>query len=225
MILLLALPVCVSAEVVVEDSIAAAGEATTLAARTRGFLLPRGGELVEFRVNGTVLGKNLSGGDGWAYREFTPEREGLYEVSAASDRESGTGYLLSVGKGKGVVFIDVQAAIFKPPFSREPREGSLDAVRSIEERFPLVYLYTALPGPAVRALLEEYGFPPGPLLGWRGGRVFGEAAKKGLRVEAVVGSAEVAESAKEHTDMLFTFEPSEEVREVENWDEVLKALE
>jgi hypothetical protein len=222
--LLLAFPVCAGAGVVVRDGLAVSGKATTLAAQTRGLLLPRGGELVEFRVDGTVLGKNLSGGDGWAYRQFIPKREGLYEVTASSGGEGGSGYLLSVRRGKGVVFIDVQGALFNPPFSREPREGALEALKGIGEMFPLVYLYTELPEAAVRAWLKERGFPPGPLLGWQGGRVFGEAAGKGLAVRAVVGSPEVAGSAKDYTDRLFTFESSEEAREVESWEEVLRTL-
>jgi hypothetical protein len=223
--LLLALPAWARAEVAVRDGLAVAGEATTLAARTKGLLLPRGGELVEFRVDGAVLGKSLSGGDGWAYREFTPAGERLYEVAASSGGESGTGHLLSVKRGKGAVFVDVQAALLEPPFSREPREGSLEALKGIGEMFPLVYLYTSFPEAAVRAWLEEYGFPPGPLLGWRGGRVFHEVEEMGIGVRAVVGSADVAGSARDYAEGLFTFEPSEEAEEAESWEEVKKALE
>lgn len=224
-LILLLIPSVACAEVVVRDDVAAAGEAVMLRARTKGFILPRGGEIVEFSIDGKVLGRNLSGGDGWAFREFTPKKEKLYEIKAVSGEESGTGFLLSLKKGKGILFIDVQGSLIKPPFSQLPREGSLDAVKRMAEKFPLVYLYTELPGAAIRAWLKENEFPEAPLLGWRGGRVFDEVVDRGLEVEAVVGSAAVVESALEHKPLLFTFEPSDEAEEVDEWEEIEEGLE
>jgi hypothetical protein len=228
--LLLALsliPNCIAyADMAVPDEVAVTGEAVMLSARTKGFIMPRGGEIVEFKVDGDSLGKNLSGGDGWAYREFLPGKERLYKVEATSGGEAGTGYLLALGEGRAIVFIDVQGGLFKPPFSREPREGSLYSIKKISEENHIVYLYTELPGAVIRAWLEENEFPEAPLLSWRNGYVFDDIVDKGLKVKAVIGTAVVVESALEYEGAkLFTFEPSEEAEEVDSWEEVEEGLE
>jgi hypothetical protein len=225
-ILLLIVPAVAWAEVAVPDDVAVAGEAVMLSARTKGFIMPRGGEIVEFKVDSESLGRNLSGGDGWAYREFKPKKEKLYKVEAASGGETGAGFLLALRKGRGIVFVDVQGALVKPPFSREPREGSLDSIKKISEGNHIVYLYTELPGVVIRAWLEENEFPEAPLLSWRVGYVFDDIVDKGLKVKAVVGSAAVVESAFENEGAkLFTFEPSDEATEVDSWEEVEKGVE
>jgi len=224
--LIVTLPAVAHAEVVVRDDVAVAGESVMLGARTKGRLLARGGELVEFAVDGVSLGKNLSGGDGWAYRAFTPKRAKLYEIRAASGEDKGAGYLLAVKKGGGVLFIDVRGALFSSPFSRKPMPGSLEAVKRLGEKLPIVYLYADLPESASRAWLRENGFPPAPLLGWRGGGVFDYVSDKGLKVKAVVGSPSVAESALGFDARAFTFErsASDDVMEVDSWDDVEKEM-
>lgn len=52
------------------------GEEVRLKAETRGTLFIRGGEIVEFFVDDIPLGKNLSGGDGVAYRPTGPHAPG-----------------------------------------------------------------------------------------------------------------------------------------------------
>ncbi len=220
----LLLPSLASAGVDVKDDVVVRGEAVMLGAKTRGLFLARGGELVEFSVDDKVLGKNLSGGDGWAYREFTPRREKLYRVKATSGKDSGTGFLLSLKKGRGIFFIDVQGSLIKPPFSQLPREGSLEVVKKLSEKFPVVYLYTEFPEIAIRAWLKENEFPETPLLGWRGGRIFDDIVEKGLKVKVVIGSAAVVQSALEHKAKLFTFEVFDDAVEVEGWEEIEKGL-
>lgn len=225
LIIILLIPTLAMAEVVVPDDVAGVGEAVMLSARTKGFIMPRGGEIVEFKVDGESLGKNLSGGDGWAYREFKPKKEKLYRIEALSGEETGEGYLLALRKQKGIVFVDVQGGLIKPPLSREPREESLDALKKISKDNHIVYLSTELPEIVIRSWLEENEFPEAPLLSWRGGYVFDDIVDRGLKVKAVVGSAAVAESALGYEGAkLFTFEPSDEATEVSGWEEVEKGL-
>ncbi len=222
--LLLLLPSLASAGVEVKDDIAVTGEAIMLGAKTKGLFLARGGELVEFSVDDKVLGKNLSGGDGWAYREFTPKREKLYKVKATSGKDSGTGLLLSLTKGRGILFIDVQGSLIKPPFSKLPREGSLEIVKKLSEKYHVVYLYAEFPEIVIRVWLKENEFPDAPLFGWRGGMIFDDIVEKGLKVKVVIGSASVVQSALEYKAKLFTFEVFDEATEVGSWEEIEKGL-
>lgn len=223
--LLVLFPIPSHAEVVVNDDVAVVGEPVMLAARTKGLIMPRGGEIVEFIIDGTPFGRNLSGGDGWAYREFVPDDEKLYRITASSGGETGAANLLALKKGRGIVFIEVSGSLLKDPLSRIPIEGSREAVERIGKRNPVVYLYTGLPGVAVKAWLDEHEYPAAPLLGWQSGMVFDYVTEKGLRVMVVVGSAEVVESALEYKAKLFTFQTSDEAEEVDSWEEVEKLLE
>ncbi len=223
--LLLSFPIPAHAGVVVNDEVAVVGKPVMLAARTKGLIMPRGGEIVEFIIDGTPFGRNLSGGDGWAYREFVPQSEKLYRITASSGGETDTGNLLALRKGRGIVFVDVRGSLLKNPLSRTPMEGSREAVERIGKRSPVVYLYTDLPGVAVKAWLDEHEYPEAPLLGWQNGRVFDYVSGKGLRVMVVVGSAGVVESALEYKAKLFTFETFDEAEEVDSWEEVEKRLE
>lgn len=231
LIIFLLIPSVAFAGVDVRDDIVVTGEAVMLGARTKGLFLARGGELVEFSVDDKVLGRNLSGGDGWAYREFLPKKEKLYKVKATSGGESGTGLLLSLKKGRGILFIDVQGSLIKPPFSQLPREGSLAIVKKLDEKFHMVYLYSEFPEIIISMWLKENEFPDAPLFGWRGGYIFDDIVEKGLKVKAVIGSASVVQSALEYKGKLFTFEafddaePFDRLRIVSSWEEIEKGLE
>jgi hypothetical protein len=225
--MIVVIPSIASAEVQVRDDVAVTGQPVMLAARTKGLILPMGGELVKFMVDGESLGENLSGGDGWAYREYIPGKEKLYEVEALSGEDAGSGYLLALKEGAGIIFVDVQGALVIPPFSREPREGSLESLKRISDKYSIVYLYTEFPSLVIRKWLSENAFPDAPLLNWRSGGVFDYVSEKGLKVRAVVGSAAVAGSALEQEGAkLFTFDSSTspELTEADSWDEVEKAL-
>lgn len=218
MSLFLGVALNVSAEVVVHDHIAVKGKPMMLEADTKGRFFSRGGELVEFFVNGKSLGKVLSGGDGRAFKEFTPEKAGLLEIEVKAKDDSDKGFILSLKRGGEIVFIDAQGSLFEGPFSKAPRQGSREAVEEISKRYPVVYLQTAFPGSLVREWLESNGFPSAPILEWRSGRVFRETVGKDLRIKAVIGSDEVLESAKDYTEGLFGFERAG--TRVKNWKEI-----
>jgi hypothetical protein len=221
--LLLGLFLDAYAEVVVHEDIALKGRPMMLQAETRGRIFTRGGELVEFQVDGKSIGKALSGGDGRAFKEFTPGRAGLFKIKAVSKGDEDSGLILSLGKGGGVVFIDAAGGLFKGPFSKSPRQGSQEAVKQISERHPIVYLQTVLPGRGViKKWLESNGFPPAPLMEWREGRVFRETVEKELKIRAVIGSAEVIESAKDYTTGLYSLEG--QGKSVKDWKGISESL-
>lgn len=194
------------ARVVVHDALAVEGEPLMLRAETRGRFFRKGGEVVTFSVDGTSLGQALSGGDGMAFREFYPKKTGLYTVKAASRSGDDTGHVLVLKRGRGIVFVDVAGALFRGFFPDEPREGGLEAMRNLEGKCYLVYLRAGLLGRGdMKAWLSEKGFPEAPLLDWGGGKVLESADKKGLKIKAVIGTAEVVESARKYGARTFSF--------------------
>jgi hypothetical protein len=126
-------------EVVVHDLIAPEASKVMLRAETRGKFFRKGGEVVEFFIDGKPVGRALSGGDGFAFRQFTPRKSGVYHVAAKSGSDEAHGILLSLKKGTGLVFVDVEGSLIKEEFPIRTREGSQKAITGIAGRFPVVF--------------------------------------------------------------------------------------
>jgi len=211
--------------VIVDDMVVVRGEKVMLTAETKGKLFSKGGELVEFLVDGKSIGKNLSGGDGVAYKAFTPKRTGLHKVRVTSDEGEDTGLLLSLRKGSGIVFVDVEGCLLETPFSREARDGSQEAVKKINQRSPVVFLQRGLFGvDLTQEWLRENGFMELPVVSWRKGAIFDEVTEEGLEVKAVIGAPKVIESAREYAPLSFSFEQAEGAEWVGNWEEIRQKL-
>lgn len=214
-----------TAEIVVYDSIAVTGRETAIAAETRGTFFSRGGELVEFFIGERSLGKVLSGGDGFAYRYFTPRTAGLVRVTVRSAREEGTGSLLLLKRGQAVVAVDVESGLMEKAPTGRPREESQDALNHLSARYPVVLVHSgALPLKAVRKWLQENKFPELPLLPWRQGALLDELDEMGVKLRAVVGGAAVVDASRRHKARVFSFDKLEGAREVNDWEEIRKQL-
>jgi len=210
----------------VHDVVARGGEEVRLTVETRGEVFNRGGELVEFFVDGKSFGKKLSGGDGFAFREFTPHRTGIYRVSARSGGEEASGLLLTLPQGRKILFVDVEGALLEGgPFSGKTRDGSQNTLKEMSRRFPVLFLQTGVMGEsAVKDWLKKNGFIDAPVLAWSNGAVLDEILEKGLGIKAIVGGSGVVESAKEYKATAFTFQETEGAIEVKDWEEIRKKL-
>lgn len=212
------------AEVIFFDEISLKGEIVMLKAVTKGKVFSKGGQMVEFSVEGKSIGKSLSGGDGAAFKEFRAEKTGLHKVSVVSGKDKDSGFLLSLKKGAEVVFIDVEGSMFMP-MSGKPKKDSRKIIKAIAKRFPVVYLQAGiLDIRTLKKLLKENEFIDAPLLPWREGNVFEEADKKELKIKFVIGGKTVIESAKEFKPKAFSFNEVEGAEEVKGWEEIGKKL-
>ena len=211
--------------VIVDDMVVVKGQKVMLRAETRGRIFSKGGELVEFFVDGKSIGRTLSGGDGVAFLLFVPAKTGLYEISARSGSDEDRGSLLSLKTGSRIVFIDIEDSLVESVFSRKPKQGSQKAVKEIKTSFPIVFLQTSFIGVrAVKIWLREKDFIEAPVLPWRQGEIFDEIVEKGFRIKAIVAGPKVIESAKEHKPLGFCFEEVDEAEQVKDWDEIRKKL-
>lgn len=212
------------AGVVFYDSVCLKDKKIMLKAVTKGKIFTKGGQIVEFSVDGESIGRSLSGGDGAAFKEFRAEKSGLYKVSVVSGKDKDSGFLLSLKKGAGIVFIDVEGSMFAP-MSGKPMKDSRKIIKAIAKRFPVVYLQAGiLDVRALKKLLKENEFTEAPLLSWRDGTVFEEADKKGLKIKFVIGGKTVIESAKEFKPKAFSFNEVEGAEEVRDWEEIGKKI-
>lgn len=219
------IPATSSSSVYVYDALVLIKEEAMIKAETRGVLFPKGGEIIEFFVDGESLGNALSGGDGIAYKSFVPQKTGMHEMSVRYGDESDRGILLSLKRGSGIVFIDVEGSKLLNPFSKEPLDKKRDAIANIMKKYSLVYLKTGLLDiQSIRAWIRKNEFPESVIMPWRDGEVFSETARKKLTIKAVIGSQQVIESAQEYNPQAYSFEELEGAEKVYEWKDIEKEL-
>lgn len=211
-------------DIIIHDIVVPAGKEVMLKAEVKGKFFRKGGELVEFFVNRKSIGKSLSGGDGFAFKQFIPSKTGKYQIKAMVNKEEGTGLLLSLKKGSRIVVVDVENSLLER-FSNKPRQVSQKSIKEINKRFPVILLKT---GPlnikSVKEWLRKNKFPDLPLIPWEQGTVFSEFSEEGFRIKAVIGSSDVIYSAKEYKPLAFSFEEAEDAVEVKDWEEIRKRV-
>jgi len=223
--LFFAFPAIILADVIVHDMVVRSGNEVMLKAEVKGKLFSKGGVTVEFFVNGKSIGKSLSGGDGLAFKQFVPHVTGLYKIKAKSDKDEGEGILLTLKKGSGIVFIDVEGSLIEK-FTNKPKPHGQKVVKDIGKRFPVVLLSTSgfLNIKSLKEWLERNEFPELPVIPWKQGSVFSDLHEEGFKIRAIIGSPDVIYSAKEHKSLAFTFEETEDAVEVRDWEEIRKKL-
>jgi hypothetical protein len=99
-------------------TVAFSREEILIKAETKKGYFAKGGQVVEFSVNGKSIGSVLSGGDGVAYKIFKTGRAGLYTVTAKSGKDTGRGYIMVLKKGTSLVFVDVEGSLLAAPFAK-----------------------------------------------------------------------------------------------------------
>jgi hypothetical protein len=211
--------------VIVDDTVVLKGQKVMLRAETRGKLFAKGGEVVEFFVDGKSIGRTLSGGDGVAFKFFVPMNTGLHQISVRSGTDEDTGLLLSLKRGSGIVFVDIEGSLIEGLFPPRPKQGSQDAIKEIHKRFPIVFLRTWFVGAkAIKEWLREHEFMQLPVVSWDQVAIFDEIAEKGLRIKAIIAAPKVIESVKGHRPLAFSFEPVEDANEVTGWEEISRRV-
>lgn len=219
------IPQSALSEVIVRDMVVLEGKKVMLRGETKGKLFSKGGELIEFFVEGRSLGNSLSGGDGMAFRKFVPPGPGLYEVTARAGNEKGTGVLLALKKGTGIIFIDAEGTVLESLFSGRPASGSQKVIKEIGRKFPIVFLQGGFTGiKTLKLWLKENGFMISPVVPWNNGAIFDEMYEKGFIIKAIIGGPDIVQSALKYHPLAFSFQRDDNAVEVKDWEEIRKRL-
>ena len=211
-------------EIIVYDQVTTVSAPVYLKVLTKGRFFADGGRLVEFFLDDNSIGKNLTGGDGYGYRKYTPKRQGIIKVQARSKGESGSGLLLVMKKKEKVIFIEIEGG-FKDAFISEIAAGaSRRAVERLLKKYRVIYLcrYTGL-GMA-REWLDEHEFPEAPVLRWQGAKMFTALEEKDIRLYAIIGSAGVVTEAEKHIEKRYSFDQTQKGQTVKDWEEIFELL-
>ena len=218
-------PKPVWSEITVYDMVVLKNQPVMLKAITRGKMFRRGGIVVSFSVGDRELGQSLSGGDGVAFKEFRPSQRGHHTIVVQAEDEKNTGTVLVLNRGEKIVFVDVEGSLLEGIFSKKSRDGGRDAINQLTGKFHVVFLRTGLLDEnLLKAWLKKNDFPEMPVVAWQKGRIFEELTAKGLKIRAVIGKAQVIESARERAPLTFTFGESDDAVEVSTWEEITKEL-
>ena len=213
------------AAIFVHDTVALSREEVLIKVEAKSGYFAKGGQIVEFSINGKPGGRVLSGGDGIAYKTFRTGRPGIYTVIARCGKDTGSGVLLVLKKGSECVFIDIEGSLLAAPFAKKPIKSSRDAINKIMNIYPVVYLHTGSSGTrAVREWLRQHRFPATAVVPWQMGDIFAVLHKKGIRIKAVIGSEAVIESANTYKPAVFGFDEQDSSRNLKTWQEIEKKL-
>jgi len=215
---------CLSA-VIVYDNVTTVSTPVYLKVLTKGRIFADGGRLVEFFLDDNSLGKNLTGGDGFGYRKYTPKRPGLIKLKASSKGERGSGLLLVVKKSEKVIFIEIESSL-KDAFISEIAAGaSRRAVQKMMKKYRIIYLSRYAGVRSSRNLLHKGEFPEAPVLRWKGLKMLSALKDKGIQFYAIIGSAGLIAESAEHIQRRYTFEKTQNGQTVKDWEEIIELLE
>ena len=218
---------CLSA-VIVYDQVTTVGTPVYLEVLTKGLFFADGGRLVEFYLDDKSIGKNLTGGDGHGYKKYTPERAGIIKVNARSKGESGSGLLLVMKKNEKAVLIEIESGFKDALISQTAASADRRALEKLFKEYRVIYFsrYSQFVGiRATKDYLDKLEFPDAPLLTWRGPQMLTTLKARGVRLFAIIGSAEIIGQAAEYIERRYTFEQTPDEKTVKDWQEIIELLQ
>ena len=212
-------------EVVVFDDVTTVQTPIRIKVLTKGRIFSQGGRLVDIYLDDNHIKKILTGGDGYGYYKYIPQSPGFKEINARSEANSSTGLILVMDKNEKAIIIDVEGAFKDTILSYELRADSRKVVNALSKDYKVIYLSRYVGKGISRSWLEKEDFPKSVILGWQGSNTFKSLEKKGVQLDAVIGSATVISAAKKHIKNRYTFEKSKDGKMVKDWDEISKLLQ
>jgi hypothetical protein len=192
--------------------------------QTRDGFFVSGGQLVDIYLDSTFIKKILTGGDGYGYLKYIPREPGLKKIIARTNAESASGRVLVVEKNERVVLIETEGAFKDSVFSDEVRRRCQEAVKSISEKYRIIYLSRLLGTGITENWLEKYAFPESVILRWNGPKILEKLKKNRLKLHAIIGSSNVISAVADKIERRFSFEKTKDGKTVKNWEEILDFL-
>ena len=195
-----------------------------LKVQTRGRFFSEGGKLVDIYVEDKKVKRILTGGDGYGYQRYTPQRTGMVPMEARAEGRRDTGILLVVDKEDKVILIEIESALKESPLSDRPRRDSRHIITDLAKEYKVVYLNTLLGAILFEGWLNKEKFPESAVLKWQGAKTLKRLTGRGIKLHAIIGSANTISQAKKHIQKRYTFEETSDGRMVDDWEEIMEFL-
>lgn len=212
------------AATIVFDRVTTVGTSVYLKVLTKGRLFSQGGKRVTFYLDGKLLGKTLTGGDGYGYLKYIPDQTGIQNIEVRTDEDKGSGSLLVLAKDEKAIVLEIEGSLKLSLYSEDIRDESREAVSTLIRSHKIIYLNRFFDTGLSKKWLEKEKFPPSVVLRWRGSRSFAYLKEQGVNLWAFIGSAALVSESTEYFENSYTFEESKKGKKVEKWSEVVKLL-
>jgi hypothetical protein len=213
-----------TADVVVLDGVTTVKTPVRITVLTKGRIFAAGGRLVDVYIEDKHLKRILTGGDGYGYHKYTPQSTGYKDIKARSNLDSAEGLLMVVTKKDRIIVIEVEDGFKTAVFSDEIKQNSLKVVKTLVETYKIIYLSRFAGRSITGTWLEKQGFPRSVILRWRGSGTLTALKKRGIQIDAIIGSPAVVSAAADVVEKRFTFDKTKDGTTVKNWDEISKLL-
>jgi len=222
----LAIPGSVAgADVFVFDTITVQNHPVFIKVLTKERLFPAGGQRVRIEKKGVVLGRILTGGDGYGFLKIDFASPGIHEIAAQSDGERATGTVLVVTPDRPLILLEIKVVSLRRSFIDTDTEGARDALESLTETYGLVYVAGRFEIDGARQFIRSNRYPASVVIPYRGRETFRWMSDKGLRLSAAVGSPEFSDAAKATVERRFSFTRTASGETVKSWKELLSRLQ
>jgi hypothetical protein len=192
--------------------------------QTRDGFFASSGQLVDIYLDNKFIKKILTGGDGYGYLKYIPREPGLKKITARSNAESASGRILVVKENEKVVLIETEGAFKDSVFSGEVRQRCQKVVKSISEKYRIIYLSRLLGAGITEMWLEKYAFPESVILRWDGPGLLEKLKKNKVQLHAIIGSSDIISAVADKIERRFSFEKTKDGKTVKNWEEILEFL-
>lgn len=212
-------------KVIVFDRVSTVKTPIYLKVLTKGTFFARGGELVDVYVDDKKVKQILTGGDGYGYLKYTPQRQGLIRIEARSNYDSDSGVILVVSKSDRVILIEVQSGIKESQFSQSARANSRETIETLSQTYKIIYLDTFFGSGVSRDWIQEEDFIDSAILKWQGSGMLKSLKEKGINLFAIIGSSGLVSETTKYIENRYSFEETRDAHTITNWKEILKLLE
>lgn len=212
-------------DVIVFDTITILNRPVFVKVLTKDRLFSAGGQRVRIEKKGVILGRILTGGDGYGYFKTEFESPGIHEIAAQSDGERATGTILVVTPDRPLILLEIKVVSLQRSFIDTDPVAARDALESLSKTYGLVYLTGRFEVDVARQYIRANQYPPSVVIPYRGRETFRWMNDKGLKLSAAVGSPEFSDAAKETVERRFSFRRTASGETVKNWKELLSRLQ
>jgi len=213
------------ARVVVFDRVTTSQTPVYLRVQTKGRFFTQGGKLVDIYINDQKLNRILTGGDGYGYLKYIPQRVGMIKFEARADGDRETGIILVIGENEKVILIEVESGFKDTLLSNTTRVGSRKAIETLSQKYKIVYLSTFFGTNLAKKWLVTQQFPESATLQWQGSKLLTSLQEKGIQLHAIIGSAALISEATRHIARRYTFEESKEGQTVADWEQLIELID
>jgi hypothetical protein len=210
--------------VFISDQITTLNTDVYLKVQTRGRFFSEGGKLVDIYVDNKKIKRILTGGDGYGYQRYTPQRTGMVPMEARAEGHRDTGILLVVDKDDKVILIEIESALKESPLSDRPRRDSRHIVTDLAKEYKIVYLNNLLGAILFEGWLKKEKFPESAVLKWQGANTLKRLTGRGIKLHAIIGSANTISAAKKHIQNRYSFEETKDGHMVKDWEEIMELI-